>query len=369
MISVAQPILAGNERAYVLECLNSTRLSSGQFVDRFEQAFARYCDVADAIACCNGTAALHLALAALGVGPGDEVIVPTLTFVATANAVAYCGATPVLADVDPANWCLDPEQVERLITPRTVGIIAVHLYGHPADMDALNDIAERHNLFVLEDAAEAHGARYKGRVAGSLGRAGCFSFFGNKILTMGEGGAVVTGDAALAERMRTLRGQGVDPERRYWFPTRGYNYRLTDLQAAVGLGQVERANWHTRARDRVASWYADELRGHDLLTLQPESPWAMSAHWMNTVLLPVGVSRDEVMLKLAQAGVETRPVFYPMHQLPMYWQPDERFPAATDIAARGINLPSHAALSREDVAHICRTLRNVVETYEWTPVW
>lgn len=373
-IRVAQPVLNGRERAYVLDCLDKNQLSGGEYVERFEAALAEFCEAKYAVACCNGTAALHLALMALGtvrpaqdgVGLGDEVIVPTLTFVATANAVCYCGATPVFVDSDPANWCIDPAQIETRVTAKARAIIAVHLYGHPADMDAINEIAERHHLDVIEDAAEAHGALYKNRKTGSLGHAAAFSFFGNKILTTGEGGAVVTNDPAVAERARFLRGQGtpstrgetMEPARRYWFTEIGYNYRMTELQAAIGLGQMECADWHVARREIVAAWYRDFLgAASPAVTMQPESGWAWGAHWMNTVVLgdSVRLSRDEVMDRLSAEGIETRPVFTPMHRLPMY-QSEDLFPVAERLAERGINLPSHAALSCEDVQRVCETL-------------
>ncbi|HEX5576551.1 MAG TPA: DegT/DnrJ/EryC1/StrS aminotransferase family protein, partial [Gemmatimonadales bacterium] len=229
-IPVAAPMLVGNEKAYVLDCLDSSWISSaGQYVSRFEAAFADFCGVKHAVACCNGTAALHVALSALGVGPGDEVIVPTLTFVATANAVIQCGARPVFVDSEPETWNIDPALIEAKITPRTKGIIVVHLYGHPAEMESIVSTARRHGLFVVEDAAEAHGAEHNGRRVGSLGDVGIFSFFGNKIITTGEGGMVTTSDDTLAARVRQLKAQGIDPNRRYWYPVIGYNYRMTNV--------------------------------------------------------------------------------------------------------------------------------------------
>ena len=254
LIPVAAPVFAGREREYVADCMESGWISSaGKYVELFEAEFAKFCGVRHAVSCCNGTAALHLALAALGVGPGDEVIVPTLTFVATANAVTYCGARPVFADSEAETWNLDPAHVASKITPRTKGIVAVHLYGNPAEMDALRALAHRHGLFLLEDAAEAHGALYRDAHAGSLGDIAAFSFYGNKIIATGEGGMVTTDDDALAARVRLLRGQGMDAERRYWFPVVGYNYRMMNLPAAIGLAQLERAEWHTGRRREIAA--------------------------------------------------------------------------------------------------------------------
>ena len=242
-IMVAEPTLGGNERKYVLDCLDTNWISSnGKYIGMLESAFAEFCGSKHAIACNNGTTSLHLALVAMGLEPGDEVIIPTVTYIATANCVRYCHATPVLVDVEPGTLNVDPAAIEKAITPKTKGIIPVHLYGYPADMDAINAIAQRHGLFVLEDAAEAHGATIGGRRVGSMGTAASFSFFGNKIVTTGEGGMLTTDDDDLAARMRLLRGQGMDPKRRYWFPVVGYNYRMTNIQAAIGLGQMERVS-------------------------------------------------------------------------------------------------------------------------------
>ncbi len=355
---VARPVWAGNEEQYVLDCLRSTRISSsGPYLERFEAAFAGHCGARHALACSSGTAALHLALLALGVGPGDEILVPSLTFVAVANAVAYCGARPVFVDSEPLTWTLDAARLAEAVTPRTRGVIAVHLYGHPADMDAVTAVAQRHGIFVVEDAAEAHGAVYRGRTAGSLGDVATFSFYGNKVVTTGEGGMVVTSDSRIADRVARLRGQGMEPARRYWFPERGYNYRMPNLLAAVGLAQLERIEWHVERRRQVAAWYAESLAGQPGLRLQPELDGCLNSRWMNCVeLLDPAASRDGVMARLATAGIETRPFFPPMHTLPMYSDGVDRraLRVAEQAATRGLNLPSHAALEQDDVRHIAR---------------
>ena len=361
-IPVAEPALVGREAEYVADCLATTWISSaGRYVNEFEDAFAAFCGVEHALSCANGTVALHLALLGEAIGPGDEVIVPTLTYVATANCVRYCGATPVFVDSEPDSWNLDPAQVEALVTERTKAIVPVHLYGHPVDMDPVLEVAERHGLVVIEDAAEAVGARYRDRIVGSIGTSAIFSFYGNKIVTTGEGGMVVTNDADRAARMRILKGQGQDPERRYWFPVVGYNYRLTNVAAAIGLGQMERIDWHCERRRENAAWYRDELADLEWLELSPELPWARNAYWMTCALLredaPIG--RDELMERLAGEGVETRPFFYPLHTLPPYAEghSDGDFPVATSLAARGLNLPSSALLTRDDVTYIGQALR------------
>jgi len=360
-IPVSAPFLGGNEKKYVMDCLESTWISSGgQYGERFERAFADFCDVKYALSCSNGTAALHLALLALGVGPGDEIIVPTLTFVATANAVTYCGATPVFIDSEPETWNLDPDLLEGKITPRTKGIIVVHLYGHPVDMDPVLSVTHHHGLFVIEDAAEAHGAKYKGRRSGSLGNIATFSFYGNKIITTGEGGMVVTDDSELARKVRQLKGQGMDAERRYWFTIVGYNYRMTNIQAAIGLAQLEKVDWHIQRRREVAKWYYDYLQNVPGLTLPVEKEWARNVYWMFSVVLGESLSleRDEVMVALKEQGIETRPFFYPMHTLPPYrgLAEGQRFPVADRLAARGINLPTWAGLTKEDVEFVCDVL-------------
>ena len=364
-IPVSSPSFVGNEREYVLDCMDSGWVSSaGKYVDLFEEAFAEFCGVKHAVACCNGTAALHVSLLALGVGPGDEVIVPTLTFVATANAVTYCGARPVFVDSESETWNLDPAHVAAKITPRTKGIIAVHLYGHPAEVDELRALASRHGLFLLEDAAEAHGALYRGRSVGSLGDLAAFSFYGNKIIATGEGGMVVTDDDALAARVRLLRGQGMDSERRYWFPVVGYNYRMMNLPAAIGLAQLERAGWHTARRREVAASYKRLLVDVQGLNWQTERAWARHAYWMFTVLMSDDAAdvRDRLMARLEEEGIETRPVFYPLHTLPPYQEAarGEEFPVAESLSRRGVSLPTWAGLSQDDQSYVCERLSELL---------
>ena len=362
-IPVAQPVLDGREFEYVKECFDTNWIASnGPFVERFERQFADYCGVKHAIAANNGTTALHLALAGLGVGEGDEVIVPTLTYIATANTVKYCNASPVFVDNDPRTLNIDPEAILRAITPRTKGIIPVHLYGHPADMDPIREIAAAHGLFVLEDAAEATGASYKGRKVGSVSDVASFSFFGNKIITTGEGGMLTTDDDELAKTLRLLRGQGMDPERRYWFPVIGFNYRMTNVAAAIGLGQRARLEHHLAARPRVARLYPDRLGRLEAAgkIVRPTSEnWAEHVYWMYTILLAPGLGphRDRVMSEMDAAGIETRPVFHPLHTLPPYRDlAGAGFPVAEDCAARGINLPTYGLLTEGDIDRVVSAL-------------
>ncbi|HYW47751.1 MAG TPA: DegT/DnrJ/EryC1/StrS family aminotransferase [Bryobacteraceae bacterium] len=355
-IPVAHPVIGDAEKKNVLECMETGWISSiGRFIPLFEEGFARYCGASHAVACNNGTTALHLALSALGSGPGDEVIVPTLTYVATANAVHYCGARPVLVDSEPRTMAIDPQRIEERITARTKGIVVVHLYGHPAAMDDISAIARKHGLFVLEDAAEAHGALYRGRRTGSLGDAATFSFYGNKIVTTGEGGMVTTSNRNLADKLRILRGQGMDPGRRYWFPVVGYNYRMTNICAAIGVAQLQQIDLFLEQRCRIAHWYGSLLAAlEDFLVLPCEEAWARHAFWSYVIVLrdSVRLDRDEFMQRLADDGIETRPVFYPMHVMPPYREPDARYPVADRLSSRGLSIPMHGLLGEDDVTYI-----------------
>lgn len=360
-IPISNPALIGNELKYVIDCVQTSWVSSlGKYVTGFEEAFAEFCGTDHAVTCSNGTTALHLALLALGVKPGDEVIVPTLTYVATANAVIYCGAQPVFVDSEPETWNMDPAQIEALITPRTRGILVVHLFGHPVDMDLILDIAWRHGLFVLEDAAEAHGAEYKGRRVGSIGHAATFSFFGNKIITTGEGGMVTTNDRALADEVRRLKNHGMDPNRKYWFPTVGYNYRLTNVASAIGLAQLEKIDWHLERRQQIATWYREFLADVPGLAWQPEKEWARHVWWLFTVVMDedIPVGRFDALAGLKARGVEGRQIVYPIHQLPPYQDPAhaDRFPVAERTVERGLHLPTWSGLTREQVGRVCDSL-------------
>lgn len=362
VIPVAEPVLTGNEQTYVSDCLESGWISgSGKYVEMLEEKFAAFCGAPHAVAVINGTAALHVALLALGVGPGDEVIVPDLTYIASANAVTYCGARPIFCDVDPLTWTIRAEDVARRLSPRTKAIMPVHLYGHPADMDQILDLARSHELFVIEDAAEAHGAEYKARRVGTLADIATFSFYGNKIMTTGEGGMVTTNDEDLARKVRLLKGQGVDPERRYWFPIIGYNYRLTNIQAAIGLAQFEKLDWLIKRRREVAMQYKEALQNLPIST-SFEAAWAKNVYWLYSICVPEGVDRDFVMDELIKQGIETRPFFYPMHRMPPYYDEngDRSFPVSTELASRGINLPSSANLSNEDIVYIANALRQLL---------
>jgi len=359
-LPVAEPSVGERELQYVNECVLSGWISSGgKFVRRFEEMFAEFCGSRHGVATSNGTTALHLALLALGIGPGDEVIVPTLTFIATANAVVYTGAKPVFVDSDAETWNLSPQGVAAAIGPRTKAIIPVHLYGHPADMTALAELACRHGLALIEDAAEAHGARHRGRTVGSIGDIGVFSFFGNKIVTTGEGGMLVTDRDDIADRARLLRDHGMRPEHRYWHTVLGYNYRLTNLQAAVGVAQMEKIDSILNAKRDIAALYGRCLEGIPGLILPPRRADAESVFWLYTVLVDAeqfGMGRDELMGTLAAQEVETRPVFYPVHTQPIY-QTGQVLPVAESLSRRGLSLPSAATMLPGDVERVCQLIR------------
>ncbi|WP_353648260.1 DegT/DnrJ/EryC1/StrS family aminotransferase [Nakamurella sp. A5-74] len=358
-IQIAAPHLNGNESKYVQECMDTVWISSaGHFVTDFEQAFAQFCEVEHVIAANNGTTALHLALVALDLGPGDEVIVPTLTYIASANAVTYTGATPVFVDSEPDGMTIDVEDVRRKITPRTKAIMPVHLYGHACDLTSLKALADEHGIPIVEDAAEAHGARADGKRVGSVGLVNSFSFFGNKIMTTGEGGAVTTNDAELAAKLRLLRGQGMDPQRRYWFPVVGYNYRMTNIQAAIGLGQLEKIDEKLAIRKDLAAWYDERLGAQPEVTIPKPPAWSESVNWLYTVRVDVRTSeaRDRLIELLEADGIESRPVFYPMHQLPPYLDEQAVFPVADAISIGGISLPTHTQLTESDIDRITERL-------------
>lgn len=363
-ISIASPVFNGNEKKYLNECIDTGWVSAnGRFIDEFQSKFAEFCGVKYALACSNGTVTLHLALLALGIKEGDEVIMPTLTYIATANAVRYCGATPVFVDCERDTWNIDPDAIEKAITKRTKAIIPVHLYGLPCDMTKIMNISKKYNIPVIEDAAESHGAMWDGKKVGSFGAIGSFSFFGNKIITTGEGGMVVTNDKFLYDRMKLLRSQGVDPNKKYWHLEIAYNYRMTNMQAAVGLGQLEKIDWHLSQRMRIAKLYQKHLEKiKDYIEVQTIRETSTHSYWMYTIMLKdnVSKSRDEIMRLMEEHNIEMRPVFYPMNVMPPYFDADAHFPNSEKISSRGINLPTHALLTEEDIIFIVNCLEESI---------
>lgn len=362
-IPVAEPDLRGNEKKYITECLSSSWISSkGKFIDRFEADFANFIGTKHAVSTSNGTTALHLALLVLGLGEGDEVIVPDLTFIASANTVTYTGAKPVFVDVESKTWNIDVKQVKEKITKKTKAIMPVHLYGHPANMEELSRLARKYNLLVIEDAAEAHGALVKtGGVwkrAGSVGRVGCFSFYGNKIITTGEGGMVTTDNPELANKMRILRDHGQNPKKRYYHDVIGFNYRMTNMQAAIGVAQFERIGDILKKKLEVAYMYNKLLSNIPGLTLPPCEEWAKSVYWMYSVLIdsPFPKSRDEMIQILAKENIETRPFFHPLHTMPPYLN-RKKFPVTDYLSQKGMNLPSSTRLIEQDIKKVAQIFR------------
>jgi perosamine synthetase len=344
-IPLYRPSLRGNETRYVVECLETSWISArGRFVGEFEGQFALKLGDGHALSTCNGTAALHLSVAGLGIGAGDEVIVPTLTYIASVNAVSYVGATPVFADSLPGSWQIDPESVAAKISPRTKAIMAVHVFGQTCDMDALELLARRHRLFLIEDCAEAFGAQYRGRPAGVLGDVAAFSFFGNKTITTGEGGMVLSRDRALIERCRRLRGQGLVPGREYWHDRIGYNYRMSNVAAAIGLAQLERSGELVSRKRRLAERYFERLAGTPL-EFHREQAGTVHAYWMVSATCRNKTQRESLRAHLFDAGIETRPVFHPVHTMGIYRSDFAGKTVAEDIAERGLNLPSWPDIS------------------------
>ena len=356
MIPIYKPYFKSREKEYVNQCLDSTWISSkGEFIGRFERTFAEYIGAPHATTVCNGTVAIHLALEALGIGAGDEVIVPTLTYVASVNTIIQAGARPVYVDSLDATWQIDPEDVKRKITPNTKAIMVVHLYGLSCNMDAITAICNAHGLLLIEDCAEAFGTRYKGQHVGTFGDAATFSFFGNKTITTGEGGMVVTKDKTVMERAYHLKNQGVSQVREYWHDVVAYNYRMTNICAAIGLAQLEHADEILAKKIQIAAWYREGLIG---LPLQTHDELLETVHsfWMCSIAVDDAELRDPLRAHLKQADIETRPVFYPAHTMP-HCASSEFFPVAESLSARGINLPSYPGLNRQDCDLIIGAIR------------
>lgn len=332
------------------------------YLKRFEEGFANYVGTKFALSTSSCTGALHLALLALGVGPGDEVIVPEVTWVATASAVAYTGATPVFADVDAETWCLDPRSAARAITRRTKVIVPVHLYGHPSDMPVIRGLAVAHKLKVLEDAAPALGGEVKGKKVGGLGDVAAFSFQGAKIMTTGEGGMLVTNDEALFERVRFLGDHGRDPHVPFKIAEVGYKYKMSNMQAAMGLAQLERIEELVAKKRQIYGWYHERLADLPQIRLNVERPWARNIYWMTSVVLDerAGVSRDKVMAELKERHVDSRPFFPPVSSFPMFKNCAAQNPVAYGVSANGINLPSGHNLIESNIDYVCSALKEVL---------
>jgi perosamine synthetase len=361
-IPVYQPSLTGNEKKYVLDCLDSGWISSkGDYVHKFEKTFADSIGLKHATSVCNGTAALHLALLAAGIGEGDEVIVPTLTYIASVNCIKYVGATPVFVDSCKSTWQIDSELLERRITSKTKAIICVHLYGGSCDMERIMEIAEKNNLYVIEDCAEAFGTQYKGRHVGAFGHIGCFSFYGNKTITTGEGGMVVTNDQTLIDRVVHIKGQGLAAYRQYWHDVLGYNYRMTNICAAIGLAQLETSTNTLSKKLKIAQFYREKLATLPV-EFQEDGGSVINSSWMFSILVKDANTRDSIRKFLDSKLIETRPIFYPVHTMPIYSDQFSRFPVAENIGWRGLNLPSWPDLPTEDLELIVACIHEFFNT-------
>ena len=361
-VPVYEPSITDRELAYVTEAVKSGWISSiGEYIVEFERKFAGFIGVKYALTVSNGTSALHLALASLSITHDHEVIVPDFTFIATANAVTYTGAKPVFADIDPQHWCIDPEDIVHKITPYTKAIIPVHVYGHPAEMDRIMALANDYGLYVVEDAAEAHGAEYKDQKIGSFGHFGIFSFYGNKILTTGEGGMLTTNDPKLYARALELRDHAMSKEKRYWHTDIGFNYRMTNIQAAIGLAQLERIEELLQRKLEIFQWYTEALGKRTDFRLNPQAPWAKNVYWMVCLLLDkrASISRDDLIAQLKSQGIDSRPFFYPLTHMPMYKAhvPNQ---VTQDISQRGINLPSGYGLDQATVYRIGQEVLHIL---------
>ncbi|MFT6904708.1 MAG: perosamine synthetase [Oleiphilaceae bacterium] len=366
-ISVLEPLLGGNELEYVTECITTNWISSqGKFVKNFEEEVKAYTGSKYALAVSNGTVALHLALVSLGVGTGDEVIVPDITFGATLNAVVLSGAKPVMIDVEENTWNLSVELLKKHITPKTKAIMPVHIYGVPCNMSEIMSVAKCNDLLVIEDCAEALGSSINGKHVGTFGDIGTFSFFGNKVITCGEGGAIIFNNAEIYNKAKIMRDHGMTPGKRYWHDVVGFNYRLTNLQAAVGCAQFEQLAGFREKRKQIFSWYEKNLLQSGYFEVQHLESGYESSYWLFTARLKEHslINRDELIDKLAKVGVDTRPVFYPMSKMPPFEQYDKYLTGTSDhISLSGISLPTSVYLSEEEVINISEEIINIIESY------
>lgn len=366
MIPVNEPHIAPNALKYVSDCIKTGWISSaGSYLKEFEGQFAKRFGVKHAITTTNGTASLHLALAALNIAKGDEVILPSHTMMASAAAVVYTGATPVLVDVERDTWNMDVAQVEGKITKKTKAIMPVHIYGQSVDMDPLLKLAQKHNLYIVEDAAESTGGEYKGRLTGTIGDFGCFSFYANKIITTGEGGIVLTNNDQLANHARLLKDMAHSPKQRFLHEEIGFNYRMTNMQAALGLAQLEELDKYLETKTWMAGLYNKLLSELDGITLPVEKPWAKNVYWMYGILLEdsLGLTRDRFMQELRERGIDTRTFFVPMNQQPalrklgLYKR--ESYPVSDEIGKKGLYLPSGLAITKQQIEMVCEVIKDV----------
>jgi len=360
-IPISEPSITQKEIEYVTDAITSGWVSSlGKYIDEFEEKFSTYCGCKYGLATSNGTTALHLALVSLGITSEDEVIIPDLTFVATASAVKYIGAKVITVDIDEETLCISPEAIKKAITPNTKAIIPVHLYGHPANMLEINRIAKEHNLFVVEDAAEAHGAEINGKKVGGLSNSGIFSFYGNKIMTSGEGGMITTNDEKLYNKMKLLRDHAMSKDKRYWHTEVGFNYRMTNLQAALGVAQFDRIEELLNKKREIFEWYQEGLKEMSNIKLNYQASWAKNVYWMVCISIDnySEKQRDELIIKLKEKSIDSRPFFYPVSDMPIYDSCDT--PITHKVYQKGINLPSYFDIQKNDVEYIINIIKKKI---------
>ena len=356
-IPIYKPSISNKEKELVLDCLESSWISSkGRYISEFEEAFSSYLGVRSAVAVSNGTVALHLALLALNIKEGDEVLVPSLTYIASVNSISYTGATPIFVDSNMETWQMDPEDLESKITEKTKAIMLVHLYGHPCDMDKVLKIASKYSLYVIEDSAEAIGSKFNDKYVGTLGDIGTFSFFGNKTITTGEGGMVVSNNDIIIKSIKKLKGQGLADKREYWHDIIGYNYRMTNICAAIGLAQLDRIESFLSRKYEIAQLYK-RLLSETPIEIHKEVGNVYHSYWMVSILVNSSKIRKELREYLTKNGVETRPVFYPIHTMPIYSKYRNENPIAENIGSRGINLPSFPDLNDDEIKFICNKIK------------
>jgi len=362
-IYLSEPLLNGNEKKYVDDCIKTTWLAGGKYVKQFEEGFAKFCEVPYAITTNNGTTALDTAILALEIGPGDEVIVPDLTYVSTANSVVHAGATPIFVDVDEDTWTINPEKIEQKITKNTKAILVVHLYGHPCDMNAINKIAKKYKLSVIEDACQAHGTLYKGKRTGSLGTISCFSFSGAKVITTGEGGMVLSKNKKLIDKAYEIKTNYTSNKHKFYHTQVGHNFRFTNLQAAVGVAQLERIDHLIDIKIKNANTYTSSLKTLEkYIQLPTQKPWAINTYWLYSIVIKHPNLRDKLMKHLETKGIETRPFFAPLHALPMF-KSTENFPVTTYLSENGVCLPSGVTLNKKDITYIATQIKKFFANY------
>ena len=364
MIPVCEPLLTSREEELVLDCLRSGWVSSaGEYLDRFEMGWAAYCGMRHGIAVSSGTSGLEIAVRLLGLSPGDEIIMPAFTIISCAQAIVACGGVPVLVDSDPVNWQMDVSQIRQKISPKTRAMMVVHIYGHPADMNPILEIAEEFGLKIIEDAAEAHGAEYRGGKCGGFGDVSVFSFYANKLITTGEGGMVLTQSDDLCERARAMRNLCFQKSRRFYHEELGYNFRMTNIQAALGVGQLERIEQIVDRKRAIATAYQERLGGVKGIALPVEEEWAKNIYWVYGIVLDDSTDMDAIQFSacLAESGIETRPFFVGMHEQPVFQKmglfKDNHFPVAERLSQRGLYLPTGLSIKEFEISRVCKIVR------------